>query len=109
VEFTASRPGQPGLLALVPTVEPPRPFLAKTFTYGHVVTAHETRTMVEPNGYRPVPMVADCELEDLREATTVAIHAAGARHVSWLGHPVMARAVRNGIADLQRLRICLEC
>jgi hypothetical protein len=55
VEFTASRPGQPGLLALVPTVEPRRPFLGTTFTYRHVFTAHETRTMLEPHGYRPFP------------------------------------------------------
>jgi len=108
--ITASRPAQPGLLALGSTVERDATFLGRTFTYGYVVTALEPDTMVELRVDRPFPMLVRYELEDRPEGTLVAIHAAGTpgRFFGW-ATPLMRRAVNKNIAaDLERLRLCLE-
>ena len=75
--ITASRPAQPGLLALGSTVERDAKFLGRSFTYGYVVTADEPNTMVELKVERPFPMRVRYELEDRPEGTMVAIDAAG--------------------------------
>lgn len=109
-EITASRPAQPGLLALGSTVERDAKFLGRRFTYGYVVTAAEPNTMVELKVERPFPMRVRYELEDRPGGTLVAIHAAGepGGFFGW-ATPLMARAVRKNIAaDLERLRLTLE-
>ena len=108
--ITASRPAQPGLLALGSTVERDARFLGRSFTYGYVVTAHEPARLVELEVDRPFPMRVRYELEDRTDGTVVAIHAAGSpgRFFGWAG-PIMSRAVHKSIAaDLERLKTCLE-
>lgn len=108
--ITASRPAQPGLLALGSTVERDAKFLGRRFTYGYVVTADQPNAMVELKVERPFPMRVGYELEDRPDGTLVAIHAAGepGGFFGW-ATPLMARAVRKNIAaDLERLRLSLE-
>lgn len=108
--ITASRPAQPGPLALGSTVERDAKFLGRSLTYGYVVTADEPNTMVELKVERPFPMRVRYELEDRPEGTLVAIHASGepGGFFGW-ATPLMARAVRKNIAaDLERLRLLLE-
>jgi hypothetical protein len=87
--ITASRPAQPGLLAVGSTVERDARFLGRTFTYGYVVTDHQPDRLVELKVERPFPMLVRYELDD---------HG-----------PLMRPAVRKSIAaDLERLRARLE-
>jgi hypothetical protein len=108
--ITASRPAQAGLLVDGATVERTARFLGRTFTYRYVVTASEPQRMVELRVERPFPMTVRYQLEDVGDATLVAIHAAGSpgRFFGW-ATPLMAGQVRRSIsADLDRLRACLE-
>jgi hypothetical protein len=108
--ITASRPAQPGLLAVGSTVERDARFLGRTFTYGYVVTDHRPDRLVELKVERPFPMLVRYELEDRGDGTLVAIHATGSpgRFFGWAG-PLMSPAVRKSIAaDLARLRARLE-
>lgn len=108
--ITASRPTQPGPLALGSIVERDARFLGRAFTYGYVVTAQENARMVELEVDRPFPMRVRYELEDRPDGTLVAIHAAGSpgRFFGW-ATPIMGWAVQRSIrADLERLRLRLE-
>jgi len=108
--ITSSTPAQPGPLVAGATVARTARFLGRTFTYGYVVTQHESDRLVELKVDRPFPMLVRYELEDAADRTQVAIHATGnpGRFFGW-ATPLMARQVRRSIAaDLERLRACLE-
>lgn len=108
--ITASRPAEPGRLRTGSTVVREARFLARTFTYGFVVTRHEPDRLVELAVERPFPMTVRYELADAPGGTLVGIHAVGSpgRFFGWAG-PLMAVQVRRSIAaDLERLRACLE-
>jgi hypothetical protein len=62
--ITASRPSEEGPLVTGATVERTARFLGRSFTYGYVVTEHDTDRLVQLEVERPFPMVVRYELED---------------------------------------------
>jgi hypothetical protein len=109
--ITSSRPAQPGRLRQGATVVRTARFLGRTFDYRYVVTRDEPDRLVELRVERPFPMQVTYELEDAADgSTSVAIRAAGnpGRFFGW-ATPLMTRQVgRSIVADLERLRACLE-
>ena len=69
--ITSSRPAQPGPLVAGSTVDRTARFLGRTFTYGYVVTRHDSDRLLELRVERPFPMLVRYELDDAAGGTLV--------------------------------------